>query len=77
MIALSEKRFADFFRSERKTGMGYWIVTTVLLDGREFEQTVVNSGYVTRVRGYPAIPFTEAEIDHFVVTHDKWDFGRC
>ena len=72
-IRLAQKKFADYFRSQRETGMGYWVVTVHLKDGRIFEQVVVNSGYITKIRGYDEIPFDEAEIDHFLVTHAKWN----
>ncbi len=52
--------------------MGYWIATAHLKDGRVFEQVVIDSGYVTKIREHQGIPFTEADIDHFVVTHEKW-----
>jgi len=55
--------------------MGYWVTTAVLVDGKIYEQVVVNSGQVTHVKNYREIPFSEAEIDHFVVTHAKWDFS--
>jgi hypothetical protein len=72
---LTEKRFADYFRNQPETGMGYWVATAVLKDGRSFPQVVIDSGYVTKVKNHSGIPFLEKEIDHFVVTHDKWDFG--
>ncbi len=55
--------------------MGYWVVTAVLKNGRSYDQVLVNSGCVIRVENYKDIPFTEDDIDHFVVTHGKWDFG--
>ena len=75
MYQLTEKRFVDFFKQQPETGMGYWVVTAVLKDGRRYDQVVVNSGFVTRVKGHRDIPFAEREIDHFLVTHEKWDFG--
>ena len=72
MIRLIEKRFADYFRYQSGTGMGYWIVTAHLKDGRVFKQVMVDSGYLAKVRGYQDIPFLEGDVDHFVVTHDKW-----
>jgi hypothetical protein len=51
------------------------VVSAVLKDGRQYDQVVVNSGYVTRVRNHRDIPFTEPEIDRFIITHAKWDFG--
>ncbi len=74
MFKLTEKRFADYFRYQPETGMGYWIVTAHLRDGREFPQVVVNGGVVTRVRHHKEIPFSEEDVDHFEVTHDKWDW---
>ena len=56
------------------TGMGYQIVTVRLRDGRKYKQTIVDSGYITRVRGMDHIPFTDEDIVEIIVTHDKWDF---
>jgi hypothetical protein len=58
----------------RETGMGYTVVTVTLHDGKKFEQTIIDSGYVTRVRGLPNIPFTENDIADITATHDKWDW---
>ena len=74
MFELNEKQFIDFFRNSPETGMGYFVVDVVLKDGRTFKQAVVDSGHVTAVRGYTEIPFTQSDIDHFVVTHEKWDW---
>ncbi|MSP94065.1 MAG: hypothetical protein EXR00_02250 [Alphaproteobacteria bacterium] len=71
MLQLTEKRFVDYFREQGETGMGYWIVTVCLKDGREFPQTVVTGGWVSSVRGYENIPFSEPDIDYFKVTHEK------
>jgi hypothetical protein len=75
MFQLTEKRFANFFRKSPETGMGYFVVTAFLKDGRHFKQVVVDEGHVTLVRGYSEIPFMESDIDHFVVTHEKWDWS--
>lgn len=75
MYKLTERRFAEFFRTQPETGMGYWVTTVVLKDDREFKQVIVNSGCVTHVKGYKEIPFNESEIDHFIVTHEKWDWS--
>lgn len=75
MYLLTENRFAEFFRTQPETGMGYWVTTAVLKDGREFRQVIVNSGYVTHVKGHNEIPFNESDVDHFVVTHEKWDWS--
>lgn len=74
MLKLTEKRFADYLRNQPETGMGYWVVTMHLKDGREFPQVVVNGGVITRVRHHKKIPFVEKEIDRLEVTHDKWNW---
>ena len=74
-LRLTEKRFADFFRGQPETGMGYWVTTVCLKDGRVFPQVAVCGGYIALVRHHPDIPFYESEIDHFVVTHEKWDWS--
>ena len=66
MFKLTEKRFADFFRGQAETGMGYTVVTAHLKDGRVFPQVVVAGGYVTNTRGFLSIPFTEADIDQAI-----------
>jgi hypothetical protein len=76
MFRLTEKRFADFFRQQPETGMDYYFATAYLKDGRIFRQVIISGGYVTTVRGFADVPFTEPEIDRFVVTHDKWDWSQ-
>ena len=57
-----------------ETGMGYQVVSVFLADGRKFDQVVIDSGHITRVRGYQEIPFDESEIAEIKVTHDKWNW---
>jgi hypothetical protein len=73
MIALSQK-WAAQLTSQPETGMGYQIVSVILKSGKRFDQVIINSGYITRVRGFKGIPFTEDEIQEIIVTHDGWDF---
>ena len=54
--------------------MGYQVVTIKTRAGKVFPQAVVDSGYVSRIRGLREIPFTEEEIEEIAVTHDKWDW---
>jgi len=72
MFKLIEKRFADYFRTQPETGMGYWIADAHLKDGRVFHQVIIDSGNVTKVRGHDDIPFLEQDVQNFIVTHDKW-----
>jgi len=62
--------------AQPETGMGYQIVTVKLRDGRKYKQTIVDSGFITRIRGLDHIPFTEDDIAGITVTHDKWDWSN-
>ena len=74
MLRLEDSRFAAWFRGQPETGMGYWVVTVHLKDGRSFPQAVVDGGYLTRIKGRADVPFLEEEIGTLQVTHDKWDW---
>jgi hypothetical protein len=74
MLELTEKRFADFFRKQGETGMGYWVATVYLRDGRIFPQTIVVGGTITQIKNQSGISFAEKDIDRFEVTHDKWEW---
>ena len=77
MIELSDK-WGEFLRNQPETGMGYWVVSVRLHDGRRFDRVViVDSGHLTEIFGERAIPFGEEEIAELIVTHDKWDFDRA
>jgi hypothetical protein len=67
-------RWASYLMSLPETGMGYQVVSVFLTDGRKFDQVVIDSGHITRVRGYKEIPFEEPEIAEIEVTHDKWNW---
>jgi hypothetical protein len=71
---LRSKAFAEFFRGQPETGMGYWVTDVVLKDGSRVSQVVVDSGYITKIKSMLFIPFDEDDIDHFVVTHEKWNW---
>ena len=60
--------------NQPETGMGYQIVSVVLRDGTRYDQVVVDSGYITQIKGFKRIPFSEEDIQEIIVTHDKWDF---
>ena len=70
MISLSDK-WAGALVLQRETGMGYWVVSVYLKDGRRFDHVVIVGGTISSIRGNPSIPFEESEIDKIVVTHDK------
>ena len=74
ILPLKSQRFANFFQEQPESGMGYWVTDVVLKDGRVAKQAVVDSGYITKIKGMLTIPFEEGDIDYFVVTHEKWDW---
>jgi hypothetical protein len=71
---LFSNKWISTVRSLPETGMGYAVVKIVLSDGREFDQAVVDSGYLLLVRGLPIVPFSEGEIAQIIATHEKWDW---
>lgn len=75
MLNLSDK-WAPQLISQPETGMGYQVATIVLKTGARYNQVVIDSGCITRIRGMADIPFREDEIAEIIVTHDKWDFSK-
>jgi len=73
MLQLS-KKWVDRIIPQGETGMGYHIATIVLKNGKKYNQAVIDSGFITRIRGMSDIPFVEDDIESIIVTHDKWDF---
>ena len=54
--------------------MGYTVVRITLSDGRVFEQAVIDSGSLIRIRGHTDVPFGENDIAEIEPTHAKWDW---
>lgn len=75
MLMLSEKWIKKLVL-QQETGMGYHIVTVKLKNGTIFNHVVVDSGFITKIRGIKDVPFQEDDIEDIIVTHDKWDFDR-
>ena len=63
----------DYLR-EKETGIGYYMVSVVLKDGRQFDQVVVSEGCVIEVRGYEEIPFASDDVALVSVNHKRWNF---
>jgi hypothetical protein len=61
-------------RALPETGMGYTVVSLTLRDGRRFEQAIIDSGWLSKVRGLSDIPFTEGDITDIHASHEKWDW---
>lgn len=72
MITLSSK-WAKALVSQPETGMGYQITSIYLKDGRRFDQVMIVEGRITSIKNDPNIPFSESDIEHIVVTHEKWN----
>ena len=67
-------KWLEAVRQLPETGMGYTVVTITLTDGRVFEQVVIDSGRLIRIRGRADIPFREDDIAAMDATHDKWNW---
>lgn len=63
-------------RALSETGMGYTVVAVTLNDGRIYKQALIDSGYLSRVRGLPIVPFEEEDITDIKATHAKWDWNE-
>ena len=63
-------------RALPETGMGYCVVRVTLRDGQQFEQAVIDSGWLRRVRGLPDVPFTEGDIAEILPNHEKWNWDE-
>ena len=74
MLTLSTK-WASELAAKPETGMGYQIASVVLKDGKRFDQVVIVEGNITQIKGVEGIPFSEAQIEQIILTHDKWDFN--
>jgi bifunctional N-acetylglucosamine-1-phosphate-uridyltransferase/glucosamine-1-phosphate-acetyltransferase GlmU-like protein len=60
---------------EKETGMGYYIVSVTLQDGKVFNKVIISDGKITQIFGEKEIPFQEKDIKEIRVTHDKWSFN--
>ena len=61
-----------FLSNQAETGMGFWVCTVELCDGRLFDRVVIVGGVFTQVAGSGDVPFTEEQIAHIRVTHEDW-----
>lgn len=74
VITLSAKWVSEL-ANKPETGMGYQVVSVILLDGRRFDQVAVVEGTIAEIRGLDGIPFKEDQIAQIILTHDKWNFN--
>ena len=71
MITLSTS-WAQELVSQPETGMGYQIASIYLKNGQRYDQVMAVEGRITSIKDDHNIPFTEADIERIVVTHNKW-----
>jgi hypothetical protein len=64
----------DYLKREKETGIGYYMVSVVLKDGRRFDQVVVSECCIIEVRGYAEIPFAPEDVAFVSVNHKRWNF---
>jgi hypothetical protein len=75
MLPLDDK-WSVYLQSQPETGMGYQVVGITTTDGKVYPQVIVESGFVTRVRGYDEIPFSAEQICGIKVNHEKWEWAE-
>jgi hypothetical protein len=75
MLQLSDK-WGPGLVSQPETGMGYQVASVILKDGSRYDQALIESGFITRIRGLDRIPFREEDIADIVVTHDRWNLNE-
>ena len=70
-VTLSSK-WGPILSAQPETGMGYWVVSVILRDRRQFDRVLIDGDRIAEIYGLKDIPFTEEDIERIVVTHDKW-----
>ena len=59
-----------------ETGMGSVVVCVALRDGRNYPQVLIDSGYLSRVRGLPNVPFAEDDVVEIKQADAKWNWDE-
>jgi len=54
--------------------MGFWTGNVTLVDGRTFDDVIIDSGYITKIRGRVDIPFLPDEVEKIQITGKQWDW---
>lgn len=76
MKLLPAEKWAEFLRNQPETGMGYWTGNITLVDGRIFHDVIIDSGYITKIRGRADIPFEVEEIAAIEITGKRWNWDE-
>ena len=73
MKLLPPDKWAEFLRNQPETGMGFWTGNVTLVDGRTFDDVIIDSGYITKIRG--RLDLIEAdEVERIQITGNQWDW---
>ena len=56
--------------------MGYWTGKVTLVDGRTFDDVIIDSGYITEIRGRVDIPFEADEVEKIIITSKRWNWNE-
>jgi len=76
MKQLPADKWAEFLRNKPETGMGYQTGNITLADGRTFHDVIIDSGYITKIRGRTDIPFDVDEIVAIEITGKHWNWDE-
>ena len=60
-------RWGEFLSDQPESGMGYWIVTVILRDGKKFERVIIVGDTITQVGDLAEIPFAAEDITQIIV----------
>ncbi len=74
MKLLPPDKWAAYLLSKPETGMGYWTGNLILADGRQFVDVIIDSGYITKIRGRADIPFEPTDVVKIEVTGKRWNW---
>ena len=68
--------WAPYFLAKPETGMGFHTGNVRLTDGQYFADVIFTSGCVTKVRGYPSLPFAAKDIGTIEITGNRWSWNE-
>jgi hypothetical protein len=74
MKRLPPEKWSTFLAGQPETGIGYWTGNVEIADGRTFTDVIINSGYITKIRGRTDIPFEGADVVKIEITGRRWNW---
>jgi hypothetical protein len=76
MKPLPADKWAEFLRRQPETGMGYWTGNVTLVDGRRFDEVIIDGGYLAKIRGRTDIPFETDELEKIEIKATRWNWDE-